>query len=923
MFRTPMQLLLVAVVQLLVSAAANADDAYYQVPVAQLKLTEGKLPPATQPDWRQMQVVRLIKPYAAVHGSGEAFVTPADGAGWQAQAEQLVLSIRVPQRRDVTGKLFVPRGDASGMEVVRFEIPAHSSTIDARDAFYRAQLDHYEALLADGSAGAAWFRFRAAQAREALGDNAPAQQPENRTQRRTASEMADTYNLFTGGRAVSENLQLDRELPIAKEAQAGIDVKSIPGITVAEIDWNPLIKDLHPKLDPLAAYIPADQHAVFFPSIDAASSLIDASTSEGTPVLRMADPRSEDAMTRARYERQLGISLDDLAKLLGAVMVRSVAVTGSDPYLRTGSDIAVIFEPRDVAALRAALGARIEAARLAHGSAKGSKMQIEGAEVSVVRSDDRSMSSYLGAVGDAVVLSNSPKQIERIARAHRDGSALASLPEYTYFRARYPRGEESETAFIMLSDATIRRWCGPQWRIAASRRTRAAAIMSELQARYLDQLARGAVQPGVIHTERSHPDLGELRLTRDGVVSSVYASLEFLTPISELNFDKVTDDERSAYDRWRNNYQSNWRWAFDPIAARLGIHDARLEGDVTVMPLIWGTDYRTYVEISRGAKILPAATDPHNAIAHLAIAINRQSETVRGYLNFARNLAPGIGVDPLAWMGSTVSFYIDSAPYWDRPHGTDGVGPEEFVDVPYMLMIQSKDPVKLAAFLAALRAFVDQTAPGLTNWESLKHGEQPYVKVSASAKAQAEGPGLPLFAVYYASTATALIVSTSEVSLKRALDRRDPAAAATRPAPATQPWLGENLCAQIDRRLIDKVMPVFGSDANGAVANQLRARSWSNLPILNEWKGMYPDQDPVKLHERLWKTKLVCPGGGEYVWNERWYTMESTVFGHPGEPKMPNSPPKLLEGFSFFNFGLTFEEQGLRGRVSLDRDRLR
>ena len=36
----------------------------------------------------------------------------------------------------------------------------------------------------------------------------------------------------------------------------------------------------------------------------------------------------------------------------------------------------------------------------------------------------------------------------------------------------------------MITDATIRRWCGPEWRIGASRRTRAAAAIAELQARH-------------------------------------------------------------------------------------------------------------------------------------------------------------------------------------------------------------------------------------------------------------------------------------------------------------------------------------------------------------------------------------------------------------------------------------------------------
>ena len=89
--------------------------------------------------------------------------------------------------------------------------------------------------------------------------------------------------------------------------------------------------------------------------------------------------------------------------------------------------------------------------------------------------------------------------------------------------------------------------------------------------------------------------------------------------------------------------------------------------------------------------------------------------------------------------------------------------------------------------------------------------------------------------------------------------------------------------------------------------------------VLNEWKRLYPDEESVALHERIWKTRLVCPGGGTYVWNEAWQTMESTVYGHPGEPKegpaMPPPVARILSG----NLGITFEHDGVRARAILTR----
>jgi len=99
----------------------------------------------------------------------------------------------------------------------------------------------------------------------------------------------------------------------------------------------------------------------------------------------------------------------------------------------------------------------------------------------------------------------------------------------------------------------------------------------------------------------------------------------------------------------------------------------------------------------------------------------------------------------------------------------------------------------------------------------------------------------------------------------------------------------------------------------------LQMLAWNNLPILNEWRRLYPDKDPVKLHEELWGAKLICPGGGNYVWNDKWHTMESTALGHPGEPKSGASASPL-EQLIGANLGVTFENQGLSAKAVIDRN---
>ena len=99
----------------------------------------------------------------------------------------------------------------------------------------------------------------------------------------------------------------------------------------------------------------------------------------------------------------------------------------------------------------------------------------------------------------------------------------------------------------------------------------------------------------------------------------------------------------------------------------------------------------------------------------------------------------------------------------------------------------------------------------------------------------------------------------------------------------------------------------------------MQMRAWSNLPILNEWKRLYPDRDPVELHERVWKIRLICPGGGQYVWNDKYQTMESTVYGHPGEPKTGPMPRRRCDRVFQRRFRPDVRASGLARRVSLEK----
>jgi hypothetical protein len=931
---------------LLLAANVRADDVYFHVPVDHLKITSGELPkaPVDRPTsyFAFSPTAEFVIPYAVLDRDGEIYVTGADQPTSAERASVDALCIRSATATDLTGTLYVPNASRSGLQKIKFVVPASAADPKQRTAFYQAKEKHYRRLIDRQLPGGSWFRYQERTAQAALAGKSAAEFEAQTRQRpniaATESQLDDTFELFSGGRAVSENLQLDRLLPPGAPELPTIDLASLAGITVAEMDWRPLTKDILPQTDPLPAMIPSDQHALLFPSFNAMLRTMDEAERDGTPVLQLIQSRAEDARTRERYQKQLCLTVDALSRLLGDQVVASVAFTGSDPYLPSGSDVAILFESKNAEAVRTHIATRQAAAVQANPRCKKIEGSLGNVKYTGALSPDRAICSYLAPIGRAVVVTNSLAQLKRIVDTSAGRSeSLGSLPEYRFFRKRYPLGK-NETGLLIVTDKTIRRWCSPRWRIASSRRTRAMAVLSHYQAEFLKELESGTVEPHDIHTVLQVADLGTLRVTKEGVTSSTYGTLEFQTPIAELDFTKVTKTEADTYERWRQGYQRNWSQFFDPIAVGFSIRDDRLVADLTVMPLIESSNYREFIEIASGAELKSTAGDPHaDSLLHWALAINTKSERLKWASNF---LEGPVKVSLLGWLGESISVYADSDPFWAelaaamkaRDSATSGDSRlESFFEanlyrLPVAITAEVKDSLKLTLFLSGVRAFIEQTAPGLLSWTALEYHGQPYVKIAATENGRSAVPFAAKLAIHYAATPRRLIVTLNEDVLKRAIDRQAAAKnaknkqevhSAAKPASdAPRPWLGKSMALQIDRQALDLLESVFGRHEYQAL---MQARAWSNITILNEWKRLYPDRDPVVLHQKFWQAALVCPGGGKYVWNNTYQTMESTVYGHPGEPKTGPTLPQPLKNVRWLDFGLTFENHGLRAKAEIRR----
>ena len=404
--------------------------------------------------------------------------------------------------------------------------------------------------------------------------------------------------------------------------------------------------------------------------------------------------------------------------------------------------------------------------------------------------------------------------------------------------------------------------------------------------------------------------------------SEVYGELEFLTPIAELELEAASAEEVRLYELWRNGYERNWSAYFDPIGIRLTRSAASTEVDLTVLPLIGSSEYRELIEVGGDERLEGQDGDPGApSIVHFTAALDPDSESLADLGRTLAGFSESFGPNALSWLGDWWSIHAGEGELLDRLLEVDDLEDawdevEADLDLlPVVFEVGVARPLALAGFMTALRGLSESSAPGLVDWTTERTADgRPYVRVASSAMSGDE------MALLYATTPGALIVSFSETALVDALDRWNPPEDSAYEPPADDaptPWLGASVAFEFTPKSLLYLGLLDGDDPRQLA----RDASWSNLPALDQWRRLFPGQDPVEVHAQVFGERLRCPGGGEYRWDPAWQRMGSTVYGHPDAPLDGDPLPPFARGLERVRCGLTFEREldGLRARVAVDR----
>jgi hypothetical protein len=520
-----------------------------------------------------------------------------------------------------------------------------------------------------------------------------------------------------------------------------------------------------------------------------------------TPVAHIMEERAEVRELSQRYQRQLGLRRTGMAKVLGHTVVERLAVMGSDPYLREGSDLTIVFELANRSVFDAELSRHMSEHEAEVPGVVESTLTHGAHAITVHRDPTGSVRQHRAQTGDLAVVSNSETAIKAVLDAI-DGKRrrLSDDQDLAYMLARDP-GEHDGFAF--LGDRFIAEVVGPRQKLLAARRQQA---LSELLGPGYAALLYGwlegkppadteaLIAAGLLdRTELRHAGGEAIEFQPGGPARSSWGTPAALTPLLDLPAPTmVTEAERNAYDAFARGYQEYWRQFIDPIAIRLDVEDGTAGSavatiDVRVLPLIEGSDYGELEEIVGTERIdVPAIDDGLQAVW----AVGADSD-VRRDLDRSASMLSGKADIGFGWLGdwvmlgtldrrALVDMLVEVQPDIQLPppgpldsRARDLELAKRGGALPVYAAAQVRNPVALTATLTAIRAAVNEVGPGMVSWgEHTRYRDYPIVRVGVDPKAPGEfGAFAEAIALYYVVAGDALVLALDSAVLEALVDR--------------------------------------------------------------------------------------------------------------------------------------------------------
>jgi hypothetical protein len=809
-----MRIVLVSVVGLAVLSYAASSEAAPAAAMPKLRTGERKLVdhPASIAaemvahflDAREELIEAHVKVPEGRPSPSLVTATSAGGGAVFAFADGNDLWLRRPAAdamKAIAGDVYVSGSGIDPSDHYHFTVaPASQSTPAAsvRSAFGKAA-----ANLFDRRSSGAFDNFASNRVRAQYGLKAdPARTPRTRWESDDIGRLMDTTTAMT---SIQETLQIDRALWLRTlKEKPTVSLASLKPPPLAQHPFDAMLRALKRPVpeEKLANAAPADFYYARLNDLSVFFRIVDQLDAWATPAVTALEGGGDDHAIAERTLTQLGLERSQLARTLGTAVVADLAIVGSDPYVREGSDVTILFRVKQKALFDGALANALQHHNEAHPADGASTVDAGGVLIRISRSSDGAVRQHRASVGDLEIVSNSLAATRHVLEAIAGRAPrLSDEPDWKYMMAR--TSDVPADGLVYLGDRFIGEVIGPRQKILEARRQLA---LSELLVPGYAALLYGwfeghAPASAAVLIDRGWLNPDELLHVADGApiafkpgrsARSAWGTSSAMTPLYDLPAPKlVTPAEQSAYEWFATSYQRNWRQYMDPVAIRLAItpdgpNALKLTADVRILPLVDDSEYNRISRMVGRAKIVTPAL---GSGLRWSMGIGADASLRRDLTQLSRNSPLGERI-ALDWLGDwllvgvedrteTVRswFALDTnavpqAPANENDRENDRRNMYATVlQTPAYLAFGVDNVIGAALFLTVAKKLIGDASPGLVTWnEGPAYKGQRTVHIAVAAEKL--GSDTPGGDVWYALSNDALIFALSEPVLHHLLDER-------------------------------------------------------------------------------------------------------------------------------------------------------
>jgi len=298
-------------------------------------------------------------------------------------------------------------------------------------------------------------------------------------------ERLNMYSIFSGSLAIRESLQLETIEKILPQNNI-IPITNLHAPVIKSHPFAKMLKGRKPKFYNLANYAPYDFYYAHFNKIKNALNFFDYLNKTGGEFYSKYSSNAIDYGVKEKVLTQLALKNNIATRIFYDKVINEMAVVGSDPFIKNGADVSLVFKLKNSYLLKNLFYKTINKYRASFKIKYKAKKKVTwflGCRVFQLKSKDRQVNSYISKINsNTVVISNSYKALKIIIETYQyKRKSMSKSKDFLYMRTIYKADEKKEDAFIFMSDAFIRRLVGPKLRIKEARRMNEAARMTVLE----------------------------------------------------------------------------------------------------------------------------------------------------------------------------------------------------------------------------------------------------------------------------------------------------------------------------------------------------------------------------------------------------------------------------------------------------------